>query len=245
MSRRLLKLIPALLLMAAALPAGAATLVVDGPAGASVTINGEPVGFFPLDGPLVLSPGTYELSSDMPGYIPFSTTVVLQWDKDWQQVTVRLIPLSRRTAWSSNILFAGLGQHYMGAGTRGWIYNVAEAGGLLVALGAEIQRSNLRQDYLKLKDNYDEAINADDIARYKAEADQAYSDMKDKEDLRNTGLLVAGGAIVVSIVDALLFFPAIEAGPGAGPVRTGANDDPFRNDGNALTTVHAQVTWKF
>ena len=65
----------------------AATLVVDGPAGASLTANGKPIGFFPLDGPLELPPGTYELLSEMPGYITFETTVVLHWETDWQHVT--------------------------------------------------------------------------------------------------------------------------------------------------------------
>lgn len=245
MSRQILTIIPVIFLLALAAPADAATLVIDGPAGAAVTLNGEAAGFFPLDGPLELSVGSYEIRSELPGYIPFTATVNLGWDTAWQQVTVRLIPLSRRTAWSSNLLFAGLGQRYLGQKTRGWIYTAAEAGGLLVALGAEIQRSNSRQDYLKLKDNYDRAINADDIARYKAEAEQAYGDMKDKEDLRNTGLLVAGSAILVSVIDALIFFPAIEAGPGAGPVRTGAVPDGLPDNDHALTTVHAAVTLKF
>jgi len=239
------KTILVLFLLVLTVPAGAATLQLEGPAGASLTINDEALGFFPLEGPLEVVPGIYHIRSEMPGHITFETTINLQRDTDWQRVTVRLFPLSRKTAWSSNLLFAGLGQHYMGKKTRGYIYNGLEAGGLLVAIGAEIQRSNHRQDYLKLKDSYDQAINADDIARYKEEADQAYSDMKNKEDLRNAGLLVAGGAIVVSIIDALVFFPAVSAGPGSGVPSTGGTDTGLLDGTNPLATVHARVTLKF
>ncbi|MEN8008142.1 MAG: PEGA domain-containing protein [Candidatus Krumholzibacteriota bacterium] len=238
------------LVLAAIIPAAgaAATLEITGPPGASLSINGRGMGFFPLDGPLDLAPGTYAIKSELPGYITYEQELELSVDSSWQRLVVRLVPYSRKTAWTSSLLFAGLGQHYLGRSTRGYIYNVAEAGGLLVALVSELERSNLRKDYLNLQEQYDSSINAEDIVRFREAADQAYNDMLDQEDRRNLGLLVAGGAVVISVLDAILFFPAVEAGAGPVPLDTGAWNtlDPGPWSGpDPLTTVHASVRLEF
>ncbi|MCK9996250.1 MAG: hypothetical protein KAH56_08235 [Candidatus Krumholzibacteria bacterium] len=247
MFRQFLKSLLVVLALAAVLPvtAVAATLEITGPPGASLVINDQDMGFFPLDGPLDLPGGVYTIKSRLAGHQDYEYTIKLVGDGAWQRVSVRLVPFSRKTAWTSNILFAGLGQHYLGKSTRGWIYNIAEAGGLLVALFAELDRNNLSKDYLELQDNYNSTINADDIARYREEADQAYSDMKDKEDMRNAGLMVAGGAIVVSILDAIIFFPSVEAGAGPVPMDTGSLDVGPWMDPNPLSTVHLAVRLEF
>lgn len=223
----------------------AATLEITGPPGASLVINGRDMGVFPLSGPLELGPGDYALKSELAGHIDYEHELTLVGDDDWQRLAVRLVPLSRKTAWSSNLLFAGLGQHYLGKPVRGYIYNLAEAGGLLVALFAELDRSNLRKDYLDIMDKYNSSINADDITRYRETAEQTYSDMEDKEKLRNTGLYVAGGAIVVSILDAIIFFPSVEAGTGPVPLDTGSLEPGLWNDPNPLTTAHLAVRLEF
>jgi TM2 domain-containing membrane protein YozV len=215
-----------------------------------LVVNGLAMGFLPLDGPLDLAPGRYIIQSELPGHVSFKQVLILDPDVGWQRLAVRLVPLSRRTAWTSNLLFAGLGQHYLGKPIRGYVYNVVETGGLLTALFSELERSNLRKDYLNLQDKYNASINADDILRFRASADQAYSDMKDKEDLRNLGLLVAGGAILVSVIDAVVSFPAVEAGGGPVPLATGVLGTGVMESGpwsgsDALTTVHASVRLEF
>lgn len=227
-----------------------ATLEITGPPGASLIINDVDMGFFPLEGPLELEPGPYHIKSEYPGHITYEHELRLIDENDWQRVTVRLVPLSRKTAWTSNILFAGLGQHYMGSKTRGYIYNLAEAGGLVVALVAEMGRSNSRSDYLDLQEQYNSSINADDISRYREAMDEAYNDMLDQEDLRNTGLMVAAGAIVVSILDAIILFPSVEAGAGPVPVDMGSLDSGpggpgGLSDTDPLTAVHAAVRLEF
>lgn len=224
---------------------GAATLEITGPPGASLVINDRPFGFFPLEGPLDLPAGTYELASELPGHIAYEHTIELVGDNDWQRVTVRLVPFSRQTAWTSNLLFAGLGQQYLGHSTRGWIYTAAEAGGLLVALLAELDRNNLKNDYLELQNQYDTSINGDDITRYREAADQAYDDMKEKEELRNTGLMVAVTAIVVSVADALVFFPSVEAGSGSLPLETGALDSIPWPESDPLSAAHVALRLEF
>jgi len=229
------------------MPAGtaaAATLELTGPAGATVSVNDRPLGQFPLDGPMDMPPGRYKILCRLQGHVPYEHVVRLMTIEDWQRVTVRLVPFSRRTAWSSNILFAGLGQHYLGYGFRGYVYNTAEAGGLLAALAGELQRSNLESEYFKLVALYDSAINAEEILRLGNEAEAKYSDMKDMEKLRDTGLIVAGSAIVVSIIDALLTFPAVEAGSGAVPVETSRLETPWR-DFESGRALHASLRLKF
>jgi len=120
-------------------------------------------------------------------------------------------------------LLAGLGQHYMGKPFRGYVYNVAEIAGLLAALVGEVNRSNLRSDYLVAQRNYEAAFDPDEVARWRAEAERTYSDMEDMETLRNQGLLVAAGAIVVSVLDALLFFPKVAAAPAPVPPSSGTS----------------------
>ncbi|MCB1183712.1 PEGA domain-containing protein [bacterium] len=233
-----------LLALAAAGPSGAATLDLTGPAGAVVTLGDKVLGTFPLDGPLEVAPGAYVVHCTLGGYQPYSQTVRLTYAADWQRLTVRLTPFSRRTAVGSNLLLAGLGQHYLGHGLRGYLYNAAEIGGLVTALFGELDRGNLEDDYLELADRYNAALNGDDVAELGVAAAAKYQEMKDAESLRDTGLLVAGGAIVVSMIDALLSFPALEGGGGAVPVQTGAHDirplaptDPF--------AVHAGLRLEF
>ena len=235
------------LVIAAVIPftCAAVTLEISGPPGASLIINGQDMGFLPLDGSLDLDPGIYKIKSELPGHIPYEYELDLPVDLEWQRLTVRLVPFSRKTAWTSNLLFAGLGQHYLGRSTRGYLYNVAEAGGLLVALLAELERSNLRKDYLNIQEKYDESINGDDLLRFREEADQAYSEMEEKEDLRNTGLIVACSAIVISIIDAIVFFPSVEAGAGPVPLDLGAFEPGRWSNPNPLTTVHASVRLEF
>lgn len=205
-------------------PALGAELELVGPAGAAVYLDGRAVGFLPL-APLDLPAGRYVIQSRLPGHCDFEHTVALLTDEDRARVQIRLLPLSRRTAWSSNLLLAGMGQYYLGHRTRGLVYSAVEIGGLLTALAGEIQRGDLRRDYLLLSDEYRSAINADRIAELRAATEVAYQDMQDMQDLRDTGLLVAAGAVVLSALDALLFFPGVEAGPGPVPAAAAAQPD--------------------
>ncbi len=200
-----------------AAPAAAATLRISGPPGATVKVNGHEVGILPLAAALELPRGTYTVTCEARGYQDFSATVVLGEDDAWSHLQVRPVRLSRKTAVTSNLLFAGLGQHYMGHGWRGWLYTAAEAGGLLAALAGEVQRVEYRDDYYLYEDEYNAAISPEEIAYYRDLSTQAYADMEDATGLRDTGLLVAVGAIAVSMLDAFLFFPGADIGPGPVP----------------------------
>lgn len=242
--RSTLVLAAAALAVALAAPAAAATLELSGPAGATVSLNDRVLGEFPLDGPLDLPPGNYTIRCTLAGHEPYVEAVRLAAIGAWQRVDVRLVPYSRRTAWSSNLLLAGLGQHYLDKGFRGYVYNAAEIGGLLTALVAELRRSNLQDDYLVLVDLYNGTVNADEITRLRGLADGKYQDMEDMESLRDTGLLVAGAAVAVSIADALINFPSVAAGGGAVPVQTAAVALPDVRTAPS-TAVHAGIRLAF
>jgi len=246
----LIRLVVATVILATSLlslrSAAAATVTISGTPGAAVTINGETVGFLPLEGPLNLAPGTYELRCELTGYAEYAQTVRILSDHDWLRIEARMTRLKRSTAWSSNLLYAGLGQFYLSKKTKGWIFVAAETGGLLTALAAEVRRSDYRKDYLLFKDKYDATINTNNADYYRDLADQAYSDMEDMEKLRNTGLIVAGSAIALSILDALLFFPEVEIGTGEVPTNTGLLDSgPAHFGSRRLATVHAGVKLSF
>ncbi len=241
-------LVALILLMVLPVLVQAATLEITGPAGATVVINDRIMGFLPLNEPLTLAPGRYDIKSELTGYLPFETSIVLDEVTDWKRLQIRPVIMSKTTAWTSNLLFAGLGQHYMGKSFKGYFFNAAEAGGLLVAIGGELQRTNYRKDYLLLKGKYDSAINPNDLEYYQRLADEAYANMEDMEKRRNTGLLVAGGAIVLSILDAVFLFPGAELGPGEVPLQTGSVefDGPgFSGNQNLLQTVHAGYKLEF
>jgi hypothetical protein len=205
------------LVLAAGLTASAATLEITGPVGAPVRVNGLQLSNLPLAGPLTLAPGKYVVECEMKGYAPFSKTVLLEDDTSHVLLQIRPVRLSRRTAWMSSVLYAGLGQFYLGQRTRGWIYAAAETGGLVAALAGELQRSNYRQDYLVLMDAYRAGINAEEVTYYREQAASTYAKMEDAEKLRDTGLVVVLAAIGLSVADALLTFPGVEAGPGPAP----------------------------
>jgi hypothetical protein len=251
MTRPAVRRLPPLALLAAVVlatvgSAGAATLQITGPPGAEVTLDGRSLGLLPLSGPMTVEPGVYLLGCRLSGHRDVEQSVVIAEPESWQHVRLRPLPLRRSEAVTSSLLFAGLGQWYRGDRWRGWVYFLGEAGGLLTAVAGEVQRENFRQDYLTFRESYESALSADQIAFWRTEADQAYRDMQDMADLRDTGLYVAAGAWVLSLLDAWLLTPSVDVGPGVVPpsaAHAAVGDDP--TDLAAPGAVHAGVTLGF
>jgi hypothetical protein len=198
-------------------PAVAATLWLTGPESAVVTLNGQTMGTFPLAEPLALPPGHYVVRCQLTGYSPYEKEVFLETDEDWLRLRVRLVPLDRKTAILSSLAFAGLGQHYLGKSTKGWLLTAAEASGLLAALYGELSFQNHRDDYLLRIDQYQRAVSAEDISFFKRQADESFSKMEDAETVRDAGLIVAASAVILSVLDAWFRFPSLAAGSGTHP----------------------------
>ncbi len=235
-------LVPVLILFLGAGAAAAATLAVTGPAGGTLAVDGHRLGSLPLAQPLELGRGTYTVTFTAPGYHDFSQTVVLADDADWVYLRIRPERIQRSHAVTNNLVFAGLGQMSMGARWRGWIYAAAEAGGLVTAAISESQRQTYRDDYILYKAEYDGTIDPDVLDHYHALSNQAYQDMQDATNLRNTGLLVAAGAIAVSMLDAFLLFPHADVGPGPVPPVAAAVGDGGYERG---VGIHAGVSLAF
>jgi hypothetical protein len=195
---------------------------VDGPPLARFWIDGREVGVLPLETPLMLAPGTYRLQAKLPGHRDYEHSLQVSDDEDVIYLRVRLTRYSRGAAVGSNLVLAGLGQHYLGRPLRGYVFNAAFLGGLFVALAAEVQRSNTRNDYLVYQQRYNDAIAPAEIERWRDRTESSYQDIQDLESIRNTGLMVTAGAVVLSMLDAFLFFPGDGGAPQpARPVSVG------------------------
>ncbi len=216
--------------------APAATLQLSGPPGAAVSLDGRELGLLPLGGAVDLPPGVYTLRCTLHGHHDLEQTVVLGEPESWRHVRLRPLPLRRLEAVEASLLFAGLGQWYRGDTWRGWLYFLGEAGGLLTAVAGEVQRTTFREDYLQYRENYRSALDGQQIAFWRAEAAAAYTDMEEMKDLRNTGLVIAGSAWLLSILDAWLLTPTVDLGPGVIPPG-GRGAAP----GHALDTAAAGV----
>ncbi|MFH1844103.1 MAG: PEGA domain-containing protein [bacterium] len=204
-----------------AVESGAATLVLTGPAGATVSLNGDDHGRFPLAGSLTLLHGVYEVQCELPGYVPYTEIIQLDGPDAWLRLEVRLTPYSRTISVASNLLLAGLGQHYQGRTRTGYFYNAVEIGGLLAALYGEMAFLNHRDDFLLANELYESAVTETDIEYYRNETESAFDKMDSADTTRKLGLYAAAGAIVVSMLDAWLFFPSVEVGPGTTPAISG------------------------
>jgi hypothetical protein len=224
----------------------AATLEIRGPEGVPVTIDGDPVGSLPLASPLSLPAGEHTVRCERPGYIPYTDRLTLVED-DRYVLQIRLTPYRRQSAIMSNLLLAGLGQCYLGRSTEGCLFMVAEIGGLLAALAGELSFQNHRDDYLNLVARYEAALTEVEIQRYRMALAESSQQMKDDQAMRDTGLLVAAGAVAVSILDAWLRFPGVEAGPEPVPPRYAAGGSPLhlqRARAGAASDAGFHVAWR-
>jgi len=226
-----------------------ATLVLTGPEDAAVSLNGEGLGHFPLTQPLTLPAGNYRVRCVLHGYQPFEEEVLLEDDSHVLRVRIRLIPYSRQTAITSNLLLAGLGQHYLDKRAKGWLFNAVEIGGLVTALVSQVSFQNHRDDYLLSYERYQNAVPQEEAEAFRLQAAQSFTRMEDAEKLRNTALIVAAGAVVVSLLDAWLFFPSITVGPGPvpppGASRAGLAGDEDGGGLSGLATCHAAWCARF
>ncbi len=219
--------------------AAAAVVEIGGPAGTTVLVDGLPAGRLPLATPLVLEPGTHWIRCELPGHQPFESELAIADGDARVRLQARLTKLRRREALAYGLVFAGLGQHYVGRPRLGWALSALEAGGLLAGLSGELSFRDRKDDYAVLYAAYRNAITDEEIAARRAAAEAKYAQMEDAQSLRDAGLAVAAGAVVVGLLDAWLRFPSVEAGAGPLPA-TAATGGAGRAD-DAPAAVH--VGW--
>lgn len=205
-------------LLAMALPAVGATLVLTGTPGAQVAVDGRAVGTLPLDGPLVVEVGRHDIVAERAGMETMSVAVVAESEEHALRVHLRLVPMSRSLAATQSLLLAGSGQRYEGRRTFGWVLTGVEAAGLVTALVSELSAQNHEDEYLLARQQYEDAFIAADLDLYKAKMLDEHDSLSSAIDLRNAALFAAGGAVIVSVLDAWLRFTAADLGPGTRPV---------------------------
>ena len=229
--------------------ASGATLQLVGPDNASVMLNDQDLGHFPLTTPLTVEPGQYEIKCELKGYEPYEENLLIEDDDDWSRIRVRMTPLKRRTAVLTNIVFAGIGQRYMGKNVKGWIFTGAELTGLALAVYGELTYQNHRDNYKLSLEEYQRAVLEEDINFHRAQAEDAYTKAQNSLDLRDNGLYLALGAIAVSMLDAWLLFPKAETKPPSVPVGslpgTLTRNLAFGNSQNVSGSAGLYAGWRF
>jgi len=244
---RFLSVIPAtlvLILCVATLPGNvpAATLELVGPPGAVITIDGDIIGELPLPDVVTLSAGQYVIEAALKGTEPFERPIDIRKKDEHLVVNIRMTPLSRRDAVLTSLLIAGQGQRYEGRPGLGWALTITEAAGLLVALVSETQVQNHRSDYLLAEGVYREAISTAEIDAARADVQRLFDDMSSAADRRDAAILIAVGAVAISVIDAVVRFPALDAGVNLGTV------GPF-DSSSALSGgqpgFHVGLSWGF
>lgn len=213
--------------------AWASSLTVKGPPGSVVFIDGEPRGTLPLETPIELAPGEYRLRCEMPGYVPHEETIVLQDPGHELSVTVRLVRRRRSTAVAYSLVLAGLGQHYQGNHRRGWTLMAIQLGAVAGAIYGESRFKNHRSDYEDAYRLYQDSVDAEDIARYRTDANRAYSDMESAESLRNTALWITAATGLFAAIEAWIAHPKLVV----------SSDRPEPSSQGALD-VNLQVGWR-
>lgn len=227
-------------LVASVQPAQAGVVHFSGPVGATVRIDGHDLGVLPL-APRRLPVGVYEVECRARGYEPLAQSVLVPEGDAEVHLRLRPLVLRRSRALTGSLLYAGLGQWYSGARWRGWAYFTGETVGLLTALTGELGRVTRKDDYTNALLTYEQAVDPDQIAFWRQQTNLAYQEMTDQEDLRDTGLMIAGGAWVLSLLDAWLLFPSVDIGPGpVPPLAVTASGPDQRWQG-----MHAAVTLAF
>jgi hypothetical protein len=215
--RRVL-ILAAALLTAAAGGVSAAELIITGPRGAQVTVDGQAVGLLPLANSVVVEPGQHTLKATLRGMEDHELSVRIADPGQQVRVELRMRRLSRRDILLGALLLAGHGQRELGRDRLGWALTAVELGGLVAALYGEVVVQNSRDEYELAMASYNEALVPYEITYYRELAADKLDSAENAASLRDTGLAVAVGAVAVGLLDALLRFPSVEAGPGPAPL---------------------------
>ena len=183
--------------------------VVSYPAGAEVTLKGEAVvvGVTPslFQQPLF---GEYKVKKF--GYEKYSTRVTLDPNKP-QELTVSLTPKTRLKAAVRSLVVPGWGQLYTEQKSKGLLFNLLAVGSVAAYLIADNNYNDEYDDLQASRRAYDSTIahggSYDDIrSRYinlRDNQEEAYN----AETVRRITIGAVIGAWSLSVLDALFFFP--------------------------------------
>lgn len=207
---------------AMAWPARGGSLQLDAPAGARVSIDGRHVGVAPLSGPVPLDPGPHTVRLELSGAHVSEADLGVGPDNAIVHLTMRMSAKSRANAAARSVVLAGLGQQYVGRRKLGWTLTAAEVGGVAIAALGQLMFQQSEDDFNDAQAVYATSLDAGVLEAARRDANQAYDDMGSAESLRNAGLVVAGAAVLASVMDAWFRFPQLQLG--AAPPTTARTD---------------------
>jgi hypothetical protein len=171
-----------------------------------------------------VEPGIHTLKATLGGMQDHATVLRIGEPDQMARVELRMRPLSRKDVALGGLLLAGQGQRDLGRDRLGWALTAAELGGLVAALYGEVVVQNSRDEYVLAMANYNEALTPADIAYYRELARDKLDSSESAASLRDAGLALAAGAVVVGLLDSMLRFPSLETG--AGPLPVALNSGP-------------------
>ena len=219
-----------------------ASLELIGPPGTLISIDDEVIGTLPLAEAVNIRTGDYIIVASLPGAEPFVRNISVHRSNEQLTLHVRLSPMSRRSAVLSSLMIAGAGQRYEGHSKMGWGLTLAEVGGLAFALISDSQVQNHKNDYLLAQDVYNNAITQADIDAARVDMQAIFDDMDSAVSQRDAAMMVAVGAVVVSVIDAFVRFPALDTGFDLNTV------GPFETTSASTTPdpgFHVALSWGF
>ncbi len=217
-SVRVLGTFVGLSLVLAGFPSGVAfggTVVIQGPVGALIEIDGREIGTLPLLEPLTLDEGTYRVVSRLQGHLDYEELIDVGGADHGMAVRISHLARQRTAPVVYSLLLAGLGQHHLGKPNRGWVFMGVELAAAGVAILGEAQFKGARDDLVDAQVQYDAAVSGDDVAFWRGELNKAQSDLDSAETMRNLALGAVIGTAVLSAIDAWLQFDKVftSAGP--------------------------------
>lgn len=199
--RSLIPLASALALLATPFVCPAATLLVEGPPGAVLSLDGRARATLPMGQPIPVDAGDHELVLALQGFEDHRQLLPVEGGEELR-LQLELLPLERARAVGYSLLLAGSGQLYQGRRARGWSYlglQLAAVGGFVAG---EAWLSSRRDDFELALEDYEEAVAPRDIEDARAEASAAAEDMESAESLRNLSAGVVVGLALLSAADA-------------------------------------------
>ncbi|MBD3161427.1 MAG: PEGA domain-containing protein [Candidatus Eisenbacteria bacterium] len=180
------------------------------PPGALVILEGEHrwTGIAPWDLNRNLR-GSYKVIAQLDGYEHWERTIHLV-EGESRELQIRLSPKSAWEAGLRSLLVPGWGQQYAGSSGKGALFFFSAAalgGGLWWADAAYQDRVD---DYRDARGAYLSAFDSgsvEDVEALRGEMQRAEGKADDAYDRRQVVLYAVGGIYLISLVDALFFFP--------------------------------------
>jgi hypothetical protein len=185
--------------------------VTSSPAGAEVVLKGEAVvvGVTPtvFQQPLF---GEYKVDVRKFGYEKYSTRVILDPSRP-QELTISLSPKTRIKAAIRSLVVPGWGQLYAEQKTKSFIFNLLAVGSVAAYLIADNEYNDKYDDYKASERAYDSTITHG--GSY-VDIRNRYLDLRDNQEeaygaetIRRITIGAVVGAWSLSVLDALFFFP--------------------------------------